>query len=251
MIEVKNLRVFLKKREILKNLSCFFQNNRLYALLGPNGAGKTTFLKTLCGIQSYREGEILIMGRSLKTLSSTERAKIMAYLPQRLNLPPNFSVFESILLGRIPHFFFEPKEEDLNKVEEVIELLNINDFVKRSVRELSGGEFQKVLIGRALAQEPKILLLDEPVNHLDPKNQIEIMELLQKIISIKNILVIMVLHDLNLALRFADNFLFLKDGKLLYEGDSESIDENLLRETFEISGIFLHIENRKFFLIAP
>lgn len=77
------------------------------------------------------------------------------------------------------------------------------------------------------------------------------MELLQKVISIKNILVIMVLHDLNLALRFADNFLFLKDGKLLYEGDSESIDENLLRETFEISGIFLHIENRKFFLIAP
>ncbi|MGC8872790.1 MAG: ABC transporter ATP-binding protein, partial [Caldimicrobium sp.] len=145
---------------------------------------------------------------------------------------------------------FEPSEKDLDVVEKIIKDFGLTDFAFRKINELSGGEVQKVLIARALTQEPEVLLLDEPVNHLDPKNQIEILQLLRKLTKKLNLITIIVLHDLNLAIGFADYFIFMKNGKIYHMGDSSIIEPSLLKNVYDINVKIIEVEGRKF-LITP
>lgn len=246
MLRIENLSSGYGNKEVLKELNIEFQRGIVYAILGPNGSGKSTLLRTLDRIIKPQKGKIYINGEDIRKLSSRQFAKKLAYLPQRSNSTPYITVFDSILLGRKPHISFEPTENDLEIVERTIYEFGLSQFAFRKINELSGGEAQKVLIARAFAQEPEILLLDEPVNHLDPKNQLEILNILKGLTKRLNLITIIVLHDLNLAIQFAEYFVFMKNGKIYHEGDSAIIEPQLIKDVYDIEVKIIEINGRKF-----
>lgn len=250
MLRVENIFAGYGKKEVLKNVVSSFEKGKVTAVLGANGSGKSTLLKVLDKILKPFKGTVYINGRELKDFSRKELAKYVAYLPQRTDFVPYFSVFEVILLGRKPYISFEPTEEDLLIVEKLIKDFGLEPFAFRKILELSGGELQKVLIARAMAQKPQILLLDEPVNHLDPKNQIEILGILKRLTQDMALVNITVLHDLNLALRFSDYFVFMKDGRIYSEGDVNIVTESLIKEIFDIHVELVEIKGKKIMVMA-
>jgi len=250
VLRVENIFAGYGKKEVLKNVVSSFEKGKVTAVLGANGSGKSTLLKVLDKILKPFKGTVYINGRELKDFSRKELAKYVAYLPQRTDFVPYFSVFEVILLGRKPYISFEPTEEDLLIVEKLIKDFGLEPFAFRKILELSGGELQKVLIARAMAQKPQILLLDEPVNHLDPKNQIEILGILKRLTQDMALVNITVLHDLNLALRFSDYFVFMKDGRIYSEGDVNIVTESLIKEIFDIHVELVEIKGKKIMVMA-
>lgn len=248
MLKLENLFSGYEDIEVLKGISIEFQKGIVYAILGPNGSGKSTLLRTIDRIIKPKAGAVYIDGDDLRKLSIKELAKKIAYLPQRSNSAPYSTVFETILLGRKPYIAFEPAEKDLDIVEKIIRDFGLSRFAFRKINELSGGEAQKVLIARALAQSPGVLLLDEPVNHLDPKNQIEILTILKRVTKELNIATIIVLHDVNLAIQFADYFIFMKDGRVYREGDSRIIEPSLIKYVYDIDVKIIEINGRKFII---
>ncbi len=201
------------------------------AILGRNGSGKTTLLKTINRILDPYRGTVLVDGSPVFTMSNNEIAKTIGYVPQRSS-GIRCTVFDAILLGRKPHIKWQVTSKDIEIVREIIELMGLQQHLLRDTNELSGGEFQKVLIARALAQEPKILLLDEPVNHLDIKNQIETLWHIREITNKLHIVTIIVIHDINLSMRFSDKYLLLKDGCIYAFGGREIMNEQNIREVF-------------------
>lgn len=227
---LESIRFTLKKGEVL-------------SILGPNGSGKTTLLKVLASILNPRHGTILLDGRNLTQMDTNERAKILGYVPQRSE-GFNITVFEAVLSGRKPHIGFRIKDEDIQIAEEVLHAMGLARLKSKSIMKISGGEFQKVIIARALAQKPKVLLLDEPLSYLDLKNQIEIASLITKATKDLKLITIFVLHDINLALRYSDLFMLLKDGRIEAFGTREIINRENIRRVFgvdveirEISGL--------------
>jgi len=214
-------------------------------ILGRNGSGKTTLLKTINRILKPCRGAVLVEGTPVMTMSNSDIAKTIGYVPQRSG-GIRCTVFEAVLLGRKPHIRWQVSAGDLEIVREIISLMGLQENVMRDTTELSGGEFQKVLIARALAQEPKILLLDEPVNHLDIKNQIETLMHIREITDKLHIVSIIVLHDINLSLRFSDKYLLLKDGSIYAFGGREVINEQTIREVFGIDVMVSAIDDMPF-----
>lgn len=249
MLEISNICAGYGNKISIKNISLRFNKGNVYAILGPNGSGKSTLLKTIDKIIKPKEGVIYIKKEDVQNLSRKKLAKNIAYLPQKNSTSASSTVFETILLGRKPYIIFEPRQEDLKLVENIIYIFGLKYFSFRNVGELSGGELQKVLIARALAQQPKILLLDEPINHLDPKNQIEILKVLKKITSELGIITIIVLHDLNLAFKFADYFIFMKQGKIYAKGDLSSIEDKIIKEVYDIRVKILNVGRSKLLVI--
>lgn len=208
MLTIENLQIGYAKRTLLRQLDLTAHKNEILAVLGPNGAGKTSFMKTIACLQTPRHGSIYLDKTSIRNLTPSQRARHIAYLPQ--HTPSSvITVFEAILLGRMPYLRFRASCLDISFVEDILIRLDIEHLAQRSCHSLSGGELQKVLIGRALAQDPQVLLLDEPVNHLDLANQIEVLHLLLELTQDKGLITLVVLHDLNLALRFAKRYLLL------------------------------------------
>jgi iron complex transport system ATP-binding protein len=233
MLRVADLHCAYGRREVLREVDLAFGPGELVALLGINGSGKSTLLRHLNGIMKARRGAVLVRGRDLAAMSGREAARQIAYLPQKNNAAA-CTVFEAVLLGRTPHLRWEVSARDLEVAGETITRLDLGPHAHRPVAELSGGEFQKVLIARALAQEPDILLLDEPINHLDIRNQLDTMAALARITRELGILVVVVLHDLSLALRFADRFVLLKDGRVFAAGGPEVINRETIRAVYRI-----------------
>lgn len=248
MLKIENLSAGYGEKDILKNLNLEFNRGFVYAILGPNGSGKSTLLRTIDRILKPKNGTVYIDGEDIKRLLAREIAKKIAYLPQSSNSTPYSTVFDSILLGRKPHISFEPTPRDLEVVEKIIENFGLKEFAFRRINELSGGEVQKVLIARAFAQEPQVLLLDEPVNHLDLKNQIEILQILKSLTQNLKLVTIIVLHDLNLALQFADYFVFMKNGEVYSKGDSTIIEPLLIKKVYDISVKIIEFDARKFII---
>lgn len=246
MLKIENLTAGYDDREVLKEVNLKFNSGFVYAILGPNGSGKSTLLRTIDRILKPKKGKVYIDGEDIRKFSAKEIAKKIAYLPQRSNSTPYSLVFDAILLGRKPHISFEPSERDLEVVERIIEDFGLKDFAFRKINELSGGEVQKVLIARALAQEPQVLLLDEPVNHLDPKNQIEILKILKKLTGNLNLTTVIVLHDINLAIQFADYFIFMKNGEIYQTGDCKIIEPSLIKDVYDIDVKIIELDRRKF-----
>lgn len=216
MLHVRDLTFGHGARVLLRGLELTARPGEVVAVLGPNGAGKTTLLKVLAHLLPPRTGALLLDDEPLTGLTPPERARRVSYLPQQNEAAP-VTVFEAVLLGRVPHLGWQVGEADLVRVEEILIRLGLAPLAGRSCAALSGGELQKVLIGRALAQAPRLLLLDEPVNHLDLANQIDVLSLVRASTREQGLITLVVIHDLNLALRFADRFLLL-DG----HGGSES-----------------------------
>jgi iron complex transport system ATP-binding protein len=248
MLKVKELSAGYGQTEVLKNISADFYPGEITAVLGPNGSGKTTLFRTLVRLIKPRQGQILLYGQNLEKLSSKLLAQEVAYLPQLMEIAGNTTVFEAILLGRKPYLLWDTSARDLAVVEKVIRWLRLEEFAFKTVSELSGGEKQKVLLARALAQEPRVLLLDEPTNNLDPKNQLEILKLVRDLTWKEKLITIMSVHDLSLALRFAQRFILMKEGKVYYQGQKEIISRETLQDIFEAGLEVINYEGRTLIL---
>lgn len=223
---IKDLTFAYKSKKVLNKVNFKVKPGEMIFIIGPNGSGKSTLLKCLNRILKP-EGAVYIDGKELGEISRGEIAKLIGYVPQRGEIN-HLTVFDTILLGRRPHIKWDVSERDVKIVKKVIRLLDMEELSFRRLTELSGGELQKVIIARALAQEPKILLLDEPTNNLDLKNQVEIMRLIRKIVKEQKISAIITMHDLNIASRYADKLIMLKDGKIVSYGGVEILNpENI------------------------
>ena len=234
---------------ILHNISVELKPGRITALIGPNGSGKSTLLKVIAGIVKPYAGTIWLDNINVTSLKGTPRAQRIAYLPQTSNAIPSLTVFESILLGRKPYISFEPDSNDLAVVEDTIRIFNIEQYAFKKINELSGGEIQKVLIARAIAQKTKVLLLDEPINHLDVKNQLEIMNIVKHYTASSGLITMVVLHDINRALQFADEFILIKDGYIIDRGTSKVITPRILHTIYGIAADCIEYKKRKIIIM--
>ncbi len=245
MIQVKDLCFsYTADKEILKDVSFSLGDGRCLALLGNNGAGKSTLIKCFNRIHEPKSGCITVDGIDVRTMKRNEIAKTMAYVAQQTD-PGQLTVFDSILLGRKPYIRVNPSDEDLKIVEEVIKSMGLEPFALRYTDELSGGELQKVVLARALAQEPRILLLDEPTSNLDLFNQHEVMRIASNAAKEKGMTVIIVIHDLNLAMRYCDRFMFIHGGSVFRYGDESIITSELISDVYGVKARVLDVNNRK------
>lgn len=235
MVKIRNLTFAYDKsaRNILEDISFDIEQNECLAILGNNGAGKSTLLKCMDRIYPVSKGNLLVDGQNVYEMSKTTMAQNIAYVPQ--NSPSiNLTVFDSILLGRTPYIKWDATSEDRQIVDSIIREMKLEDFALLNVSQLSGGEVQKVMLARALAQEPRLLLLDEPTSNLDPRNQHEVLRLVKKIAQERKICVAITIHDLNLAIRYCDRFVFLKDSKVFASGGLEVMTPEVIEEVYQI-----------------
>jgi iron complex transport system ATP-binding protein len=221
-ITIKGLAFSYGSSKILDDLNLTVEDSEILSLVGPNGSGKTTLIKCIDCILKPK-GSILLDGREIDDMSQQEIAKKLGYVPQSSSTPMATTVFDAVLMGRRPHIGWRVCDSDLDKVAEVLELLHLDDLAMRDFGQLSGGQKQKVLIARALAQEPSVLLLDEPTSNLDMKHQLEVMEIIRDLVLERRISAVMAIHDLNLAARFTDKLVMLKDGKVYAAGEPDSL----------------------------
>ncbi len=233
ILSVDNIEFSYQSKNVLKNIKFKVKRGEVVSILGINGAGKSTLLKCINRILQPKQGTILIDRFDLKQLNDKEIAKNIAYAPQ--SATGNYiTVFDAVLLGRKPYIKWGVSKRDLQITDKVLKLMQLEDYALRNTNELSGGELQKVIIARALVQEPKILLLDEPANNLDLKNQMEVMKIIKDISKTQNIASIVVMHDLNLTLRFSDKFIMLKNGKVYSEGDNKIINSKNIKDVYNV-----------------
>ena len=232
-LETRQVSVTLSRKEIVKQVSLQVKDGSFVGLLGPNGSGKTTLLKSIYRVLKPSHGAVLIDGRDINALSYRETAKRMGVVSQFNNLSFDFTVEEMVLMGRAPRkrAFDRDTEEDYLIAEDALRRVEMLDFRDRSFLTLSGGEKQRIILARALAQQVEMLILDEPTNHLDIKYQIQIMDVVKSL----GIGVLAALHDLNLTLMYCNYVYVLKDGRIVAHGPTESvITEDLIRNVYEV-----------------
>ena len=223
-LQIKNLSFGYKKNQmILNNINLEIKQGEILGILGPNGTGKTTFIKCINNIHKPNEGRILYDGNNIMNLSQLNIAKIIAYVPQYTNNFFPMNVIDTVMMGRMPYVKKNYSDEDKEIVFSIIKKMNLEEFAFRNIKEMSGGERQRVFIARAMAQQPNIIILDEPTSSLDLYNQLFILHTITQLAKENNITIIMTIHDLNLASMFCDNILMLKDAHIFAHGKPESI----------------------------
>jgi len=225
MIEIKKLNVNYGSRRALRNITLDVKAGEMLALLGPNGSGKSSLIRALSGVTRASFERLCISGCDLTRFSPAERARLVAVVPQTASLPPAFTVWETVLLGRTPYLNFlgqiSTSDEEIARC--ALAKVDALDFAERRIGELSGGEQQRVLLARALAQSTPVLLLDEPTTHLDLQHQVSLMELVHQLAREENLAVLVALHDLNLAARYADKVALIVDGEIKACGTVEQV----------------------------
>ena len=253
IINIKKLNYSYGKKEVLKELSLDIDKNKLTGIIGPNGCGKSTLAKNIIKYISGDFEDFKIMDTDIRELNHKKIAQLISYIPQKSLIIPNISVFDYVLLGRFPllkNSWDNYSEQDYEIVEKNINLLNIRELKDRNIETLSGGELQKALLARALVQEAKILLLDEPTSALDLNNAVEFMKILKNISIKKNISVIIIIHDLNLASLFCDSLIILKDGRFIEKGSpKEVINEENIKSVYNLDCKVCYNENDKPYII--
>ncbi len=236
-----------QNQSVISNVTCNIPENTLTVIMGKNGSGKSTFLRLLGGIMQYNSGAISVNGFELKKMKLGDRAKMIGFLPQHHKPVFPFRVSEVVLTGRASYIRFSPKKSDEYHVDRALELIGISSLKNRIYSELSGGEQQLVMIARILAQQPKILLLDEPISHLDYHNQIRILKLIKELVS-NNITVVAVLHDPNMAYLFGEKFIYVHDSQVHEVKDEKPWENHLVNNIFD-NELFPHEHDGKYIFI--
>jgi iron complex transport system ATP-binding protein len=212
-------------RMVLKDINLEVQPGEIAGVIGPNGSGKSTLIRSIAKTIAPVSGRIFIDGYTIDRMSSSELARIVAVMSQNTKLPDLFTAFELVLMGRTPHlglFRYESKN-DMDIVKKAMDDTNTAHLAFRHVNELSGGEKQRILLARALAQEPSILLLDEPTANLDINNQVETLDLIRRLCRDQKLIVLIALHDLNLAAQYCDRLAILYGGAIYKQGTPEEV----------------------------
>ena len=245
MLRVENLNFRYSRlgAPVLRGASLELAQGEVGIVLGKNGCGKTTLFKNILGIEKPDSGTIAFGGENLLKMRRRDRARRIAYVPQHIHFG-DLSVFDSVLMGRVSYFGLKAGREDYAAVEKILEDMQLQDFAGRSAEALSGGEKQKIAIARAMAQEPKLMIFDEPTGNLDIANEQLIMQEAKKLAREKGIGILASLHDLNQALYVGDKFFLLKDGVVKYAGGKEIITEEVIKDIFDIDVRIVQIENQ-------
>ena len=232
---VEKLSYAYGSQTVLQDLSFSVAQGEMFIVIGPNGAGKTTLIKLMVGITKIQKGRIEILQTSLADYTPKKLAQVSAYVPQGLPIGFPFTVEETVLLGRTPHqqVLGFASQNDLEIAQQAMAFTEVAHLARRKLDQLSGGEQQRVLIARALCQQPQVILLDEPTASLDLSHQIRIMDLMEKLKTEKGVTVVMVSHDVNLAAMYADQLLLLKAGKIVCIGSPNAVlNFETLEETY-------------------
>ena len=247
MISIRNIEFSYNANPVLQNIGCEIGTGDFVALAGPNGSGKSTLIKCISGILKIQKGEILIDGRTSKDYSPNAMARKVAYVPQNVCRQASITVFDSVLMGRKPYISWKPSANDLDITAEILKLLDIDHLAMKITNQLSGGQRQTVMIARALAQEPEILLLDEPTANLDIRHQMEVLEIL-KTLTAKNITIVIAIHDINMAMRYANNIMMLKEGKLFFYGGKDKITAENIENLYGIKVEIVPIDDSPYII---
>ena len=245
-LKIRDMEFEYAGRPVLKGINMDFCASEIAAVCGPNGVGKSTFIKCINRLLKPR-GIVSLENNDLSKMSMGNVARHIGYVPQRINNIFSVTVFEMVLMGRCPHIGWNSSKEDREKVISILKLMGLEDHALTDFNHLSGGQQQKVIISRALAQDPEILLLDEPTSSLDLKHQLEVMELLEDMVAEKNISVIMAVHDLNLASRYADKIILMKDGVIHSVGSSkEVLTQDVILSVYGVRAVVREESGRPF-----
>ena len=247
-LTVANIDFSYNSRHVLSDVSFCLDQGQMMCVLGVNGAGKSTLLKCMNRILKPQCGSVLVDGEDLLQMNQNSVAQRMGYVPQR-HPETQLTVFEAVLLGRKPYIRWSLSESDYILVEDIIGQMGISHLAARSVNNLSGGEIQKVIIARALAQAPAVLLLDEPTSNLDLKNQLEVMGLLRRIVETQGLAAVVAIHDLNIAARFADKFVFLKNQKIHAISTKKDLNPKMIQEVYGVEVILEEVKGHT--IIVP
>lgn len=222
-VSVNNLQYKYDKDTILDDINFDFEKGMFYGIIGPNGSGKTTLLKLIAKILNTPSDKIYIQNKDINSYKDKEKARQISLVPQIFNIEYSFTVYDIVSMGRYPYKMDKLSHNDKKIINETLELTNLYDYKDKYVNNLSGGELQRVILARAIAQQTKIMLLDEPLSHLDIHHQLDILNLSKKLCKEKDITIICVLHDLNLAMKYSDKLIMLNKGKIYDAGDTKDV----------------------------
>ncbi len=241
-LDIRNLSFRYKKDPILRDLSFSLPAGAILAVIGKNGAGKSTLLKSIGNILTPSSGTVRVDGKEIHAMEREEIARCFAYVPQA-GEGTSLDVFTTVLLGRKPHIRFHPDPNDLMRVEEVLDTLRLSRLAMRPTSTLSGGELQKVSIARALMQQAAVLLMDEPTASLDIGNQLDLIEILCRTVKTTGASIVVTVHDINLALRFADWFLLMDGGRMVDYTTKKGITPDTIQKTYGVTVTMHRMEN--------
>jgi iron complex transport system ATP-binding protein len=244
----KVTKVYGEKR-VLEDISFSLSSGEIFALVGPNGSGKSTLIKSITLIQEPTSGSISLDGTDVTKLEPIDLAMKIGYVPQHFTYTLYSTVFETVLLGRRRHIRWSVSDEELSRVQQALDALEMGELAGKFMDQLSGGERQKVFIARALAQNPSLFLFDEPTSALDIRYQLEVMETMRRITREQNSSMIIAVHDLNLAYRYADRVLVLNKGSVAgYGKPKDVLTPDLIRWVYGVESVIVNSELGSFFL---
>lgn len=233
-LKIENLSIAYGNRTILSDVNLVFKP-KIIAIIGPNGAGKSTLIKAIAGINKVKEGSISFNDRKVDKHYKEFYSKYLGYFPQFLPTNSVLTVFEVILLGMLDSLSLRVSDEELVKVMSIMKKFEIDGLAKKRMSELSGGQQQMVSLAQAIIKDPKLLLLDEPLNNLDIYRQFEILDIIKKITYENDIITVIAIHDLNLAARYADEIIAIHNGSVYSQGTpKEVLTKELLREVYKV-----------------
>ncbi len=245
-ITLRDIDFAYDKIPVLKRVNGDINRGDFVALVGPNGSGKSTLIKCINGILKVRKGRVLINGENISSYHAGQLAGMMAYVPQMEQKMVPMRVFDAVLIGRKPHINWRPARKDLEVTAGILEKLQLQDVAMNEVQKLSGGQQQRVCIARALAQEPELLLLDEPTANLDLKHQMEVLELLRALTE-QGITVVMALHDINMASLHCTRALMMKNGSVFAGGGREIFTAENIGKLYDVKVRAVHENGSVYF----